>query len=288
MPTDPLEQILTAFELSLLLAGLWLLGQVLFSPTFRARWWKTNLLPGWSVAPAEFAMYLLVFFAGGFILQSILRFSLGEYIMKSSDRAGLEVMIYGAGLDGGALIGCLLFPVLRRSWHADYGIAPPPETVTAPTLPWSKVLLYGAGTLALAMPVIILLSLGWTYLLRQLGLPDDVQDAVAIFSNTQSHAVIVGMLVVACVLAPIMEELLFRAGLYRFCRQRLGRGAAMLISGLLFGAIHVNWAGFLPLSILGMLLALVYEATGSIRVPIVAHAFFNLNSILFIVSGLSQ
>jgi membrane protease YdiL (CAAX protease family) len=96
------------------------------------------------------------------------------------------------------------------------------------------------------------------------------------------------MFVVACVLAPMMEELLFRAGLYRFCRQRLGRVAALLISGTLFGAIHANWAGFLPLSVLGVMLALVYEATGSIRVSIVAHAFFNLNSILMILSGISQ
>jgi CAAX protease family protein len=88
------------------------------------------------------------------------------------------------------------------------------------------------------------------------------------------------------VLAPMMEELLFRAGLYRFCRQCLGRGSALVISGALFGAIHANWAGFLPLAFLGVMLALAYEATGSIAVPIVAHAFFNFINIISIVSGL--
>ena len=37
-----------------------------------------------------------------------------------------------------------------------------------------------------------------------------------------------------------------------------------------------------------MLLALVYEATGSIRVAIIAHGLFNLNTIILLLSGLTQ
>ena len=47
-------------------------------------------------------------------------------------------------------------------------------------------------------------------------------------------------------------------------------------------------AGILPLAMLGMLLALVYEATGSIRVAIIAHGLFNLNTIILLLSGLTQ
>ena len=99
---------------------------------------------------------------------------------------------------------------------------------------------------------------------------------------------VAGMLLVACVFAPIYEELLFRAGLYRFIRLKLGRMPALLVSGLCFGAMHANWAGLLPLAVLGMLLALVYEATGSIRVAIIAHGLFNLNTIILLLSGLTQ
>jgi membrane protease YdiL (CAAX protease family) len=98
---------------------------------------------------------------------------------------------------------------------------------------------------------------------------------------------VAALLGVACVLAPIYEEVLFRAGLYRFCRQRLGRPLALLASGLLFGALHLNLASFAPLSLFGMVLAVAYESTGSIRVAIVAHALFNLNSVLIVLSGLS-
>lgn len=288
MPSNSVQQILTAFEIGLFLVGLWLVARLAFNAPFRNRWCRTNHLTVWPVAPAEFAMYLLLLFAGGFILQAALRLWLGEFIQKAGDRAGLEIMIYGSGLDGGALLGLLLFPVLRRAWHADYGAIVPPVAAPGPTVPWTKTLLYGGAVVAIALPLVAGLFAGWTFLLRKLGLPEEVQDAVAIFANTKSPLVIAGMLIVACVLAPMMEELLFRAGLYRFCRQRLGRGAALAISGILFGAIHANWASFLPLAFLGVMLALVYEATGSIRVAIVAHAFFNLNSILLILSGFTQ
>jgi len=137
-----------------------------------------------------------------------------------------------------------------------------------------------------ALPLLALLSFGWTFLLRKMGLPDEPQDLIAIFSNTRSPWVIAGMFLVACVLAPLNEELVFRAGLYRFCRQKLGRNWALLLSGCLFGALHGNLAGFLPLALLGAGLAIAYEATGDIRVTIVAHGLFNLNTILVVLSGL--
>ena len=288
MPTEFSQQVLVVFEISLILSGVWLVGLLAFQRSFRDRWTHTNKLPFWTITLPEFCLYLLALFAGGFLVQSILHVWLSDFIAKSADRAGLEIMIYGAGLDGGALIGWLLFPYLRSALYTDYGVNPPTEPAPAPALSWNQTLLYGIGTVALSMPILIGLSAGWEFILKKCGLPDDPQDSIAIFANTKSPAIVVGMLLVACVLAPMMEELLFRAGIYRFCRQKFGRGVALLISSVLFGAIHFNWAGFVPLAVLGAMLALVYEATGSIRVAIVAHAFFNLNTILAILSGLSK
>jgi hypothetical protein len=214
------------------------------------------------------------------------------------------------------------------------------------------VLRYAAGTLLVALPVVALLSFGWNYVLRTFSLPDAPQDLIAIFAKTKSPWVIAGMLAVACILAPITEELIFRRGLYRYFRQNhiasvgfvaiaisvqatlllqaageqfvaqhfregaikvllafgvllvsLGvfwfgsrsreveknkRLLALVLSGLCFGILHGSWTGFLPLAILGMILAIVYEATGSIRVPIIVHALFNLNTVLIVLSGLAD
>ncbi len=287
MPNNFVQQFLTSFEISLFLVGIGLVCLLAFNVRFRTRWWSANHLPAWPLAPAEFALYLLLFFGGSALLTSTLQFTVGKFMAKAADRSGLEVIVYGIGLDGGALLGWMLFPFLRRAWYSDYGVAPA-ETPAPPALPWSKALLYGAGTVVMAMPLIYALTYGWEFILTQLGLPDEPQDSIAIFANTKSRLIIAGMLVVACVLAPIMEELLVRGGIYRFCRQHLGRGAALLISGVVFGVLHFNLRGLVPLSAFGMVLAVAYETTGSIRVPIVAHAFFNLNTILFILSGMQQ
>lgn len=285
MPTGPVQQLLVAFELSLLLMGAFFVFRLATNAAQRERWLESNRLPKWPVTGAEFALLLLLLLGIGFMLQAAAQMLLRDYITASDSRAGLEVFVYGAAFHGGVLLGWLLFPSLRRRWHFDYG-APPPAEEEASKPAWPVPLYQAVGSLLVALPVLIFFNLGWTVLLRELGLPEEPQDLIAIFANTKSSLVLAGMLLVACGLAPLSEELMFRAGLYRFCRQRLGRATALLINGVCFGALHGNWAGFLPLALLGVALALAYEATGDIRVPVIAHALFNLNTVVIVLSGI--
>ncbi|MDI1335993.1 MAG: CPBP family intramembrane metalloprotease [Lacunisphaera sp.] len=287
MPPGPVQQLLIAFELSLLLMGAYLVFRLTTNAAPRTRWLETNRLAAWSVTGVEFALFVLLIFGSGFIFQAAAQIFLKGYIAASPSRGGLEIFIYGAAFHGGSLLGWLLFPSVRRSLHFDYGARPPPE-VAAPKPAWPAPFYQGVGTLLAALPMLIVFNLGWTTLLQKLGLPDEPQDLIAIFASTKSPVVLAGMLVVACGLAPLNEELIFRAGLYRFCRQRLGRNWALIVSGLCFGALHGNWASFLPLAVLGMGLAVAYEATGDIRVTVIAHGLFNLNTIVIVLSGLPQ
>jgi membrane protease YdiL (CAAX protease family) len=288
MPASPAQNALNAIELTLLLAGAGLVLWLLVNPRLRQRWLGTNALPHWPVTLPEFLFGALLVFAQGFLLQSVVQTAFGSTISGAVDRTGLELFVYGAGFHAGILSGCAIFPVLRRRLYADYGGVPPSLPRRPTTLSWLEILRYGAATVIIALPVLTVLSLGWTEALRVLGLPDAPQDLIKIFAETRSPWVIAGMLIVACVFAPLSEELLFRAGLYRFVRQKLGRMPALLISGICFGLLHGNWAGFLPLAVLGMILALAYEATGSIRVAIVAHGLFNLNTILLVLASLHR
>ena len=284
MPTGPAQQLLVAFELSLLLMGAFLVFRLAASAGQRARWLQTNRLPPWPVTGQEFALLLFLIVGCAFLGQSTAQLLLRNFI---GHRAGLELFVYGAAFHGGGLAAWRLFPRVRRLWQFDDG-APPPAGITAPQPPWPGPAVQAVGVLLTALPLLIVGNLAWTALLQQLGLPDEPQDLIAVFAATKSPVILAGMLVVACGLAPLNEELLFRAGLYRYCRQRLGRNRALLISGCLFGALHANLASFLPLALLGMGLALAYEATGDIRVTVIAHALFNLNTIIFILSGLPQ
>jgi len=53
---------------------------------------------------------------------------------------------------------------------------------------------------------------------------------------------------------------------------------AVIVSAALFSVIHIEVSVLLPLFVLGIVLALVYEETGDIRAPILFHGIFNLQT----------
>jgi membrane protease YdiL (CAAX protease family) len=61
---------------------------------------------------------------------------------------------------------------------------------------------------------------------------------------------------------------------------RLGRYG----TALLFGIMHGNLAAVIPLAFVGWVLAMLYERSGNILAPIVAHVVFNLAP--FVLLGL--
>jgi hypothetical protein len=88
------------------------------------------------------------------------------------------------------------------------------------------------------------------------------------------------------VIAPLTEEIFFRGFLYAGLRTRVGMPKAMLISTLFFTALHFSVDAFIPIFVLGLFLAWVYEKTGSLYPGILLHAANN--GIALIVLALAQ
>jgi membrane protease YdiL (CAAX protease family) len=83
------------------------------------------------------------------------------------------------------------------------------------------------------------------------------------------------------IIVPIGEEVFFRGFVYGGLRARWGVTVALIVSGLFFAVVHVQLVHGLPIFVLGLLLAALYERTQSLVAPIVTHALYN---ILFILS----
>jgi membrane protease YdiL (CAAX protease family) len=84
---------------------------------------------------------------------------------------------------------------------------------------------------------------------------------------------------------PIGEEIYFRGLVYGAFRRALGRHAGVLVSAAFFAAAHVQLVEFLPIFILGTILAYLYEYTGSLVPGMIAHAVNNLAALaLFYVA----
>lgn len=86
------------------------------------------------------------------------------------------------------------------------------------------------------------------------------------------QALILGITVI--VAAPIVEEPMFRGFVLRGWLP-VGSGAAVLVSGVLFGMLHGQLAQLVALIIVGVLLGVVALRSGSIFPPMVLHATFN-------------
>lgn len=84
------------------------------------------------------------------------------------------------------------------------------------------------------------------------------------------------LLIVVGIIAPIVEELIFRGLVQKRIRDYLGAGWAVLLSALCFGIYHGNMIQFIYAAFLGILFALLHEKTGSLWIPITAHIAANL------------
>ena len=77
------------------------------------------------------------------------------------------------------------------------------------------------------------------------------------------------------VFAPIFEELLFRAIVCRN-NEEMGQWFAVIISGLVFGLWHTNYAQFASATTVGIMFGIMYVKTRSIIPTMVAHFINNL------------
>jgi membrane protease YdiL (CAAX protease family) len=90
------------------------------------------------------------------------------------------------------------------------------------------------------------------------------------------------------VMAPIVEELVFRGYIYTLLENLWGATPAVLASGLLFGFIHFPqlWPGYfqmLLISVVGLVLSLARARTGTTLASIVLHFGYNATISLFFV-----
>lgn len=144
------------------------------------------------------------------------------------------------------------------------------------------------------IPVIWVTALVWSTVLTELaeaGIIDSLspQPLIKLFQDGGELPAIILLVIAAVVVAPIVEEIIFRGCIYRFLKSQTTLFGAQVLSGALFAVVHSNTMSFLPLVAVGIILARVYEKSGSLSVAIWFHAFFNAFSLsMLFITGLSE
>lgn len=115
-------------------------------------------------------------------------------------------------------------------------------------------------------------------LCRALGVPMTEHPLLKTLQRENDPRALWMLLLVAGVLAPISEEILFRGFLLRALRRPIpSRAAAVLAASLLFGAVHPGLSSLLPIMWVGSVFALLFTTSKdrSLLSAMVCHALFN-------------
>ena len=122
---------------------------------------------------------------------------------------------------------------------------------------------------------LVLMGAGYESFLESVYGKAPLQGIVQFLKSTDDALALTLLALVACIGAPVAEEVLFRGYIYPVTKTFTGAPVAMVFSGLLFATIHYNLLSLPVLFVMGILLALAYEKTRSLWVPIIGHAVFN-------------
>jgi len=88
------------------------------------------------------------------------------------------------------------------------------------------------------------------------------------------------------IFGPLFEEVLFRGFAFEGIRHsRIGTVGAVFITSLLWSFIHFqyNWYGMLGIFVMGLILGIARQATGSLYIPVAIHCLNNFASIIEIM-----
>ena len=190
------------------------------------------------------------------------------------------VLVSGTVVQGSFLAGIIAaFAVGKSGFYAG---------LSARSLGAWRSLLDGVRHYLAFLPLLALTSAGMLLAVRVwnhfgIDYTPAPQEILFYINDSESPLFIAAMAVFAVVVAPVLEETLFRGTLYRFLKAKIGPLAALVSANACFGAVHLDFDAFLPLCAAGMFFTWAYERTGNLRVPIVCHMCLNANTFFMLV-----
>jgi CAAX protease family protein len=200
-----------------------------------------------------------------------------------------------------ATIAYLVIAAVVEAGGGDVTAGGPPGVVIAATLVQDVALIAAAvafaglwvrGLTAASFglrPAALRSAAGWTILtfvafwiltaiyVSIVGQPDQ-QELTRDLHDEESLAALISYAVLLAFVAPLCEEFFFRGFVFGVLREKLGVAGGVVVTGIVFGLVHVAGSPIETvgvLVILGMLLCILYWRTGSLLPCIALHAINN-------------
>ena len=132
----------------------------------------------------------------------------------------------------------------------------------------------------LFVPIIFLISIVSKQLLPEFTEQQQVKDLRDSFFEIISRDGIIIIL-----LAPIIEEVVFRGLFYAALKSYFPWIVSIIFSSVVFSLIHENILAFTLLFSLSLVLTFIYELYGKLFYPILIHSCFNITMLFLIYIG---
>ncbi len=198
---------------------------------------------------------------------------------------GLSTLAGGAIVNLGYVLAVILGAIILKRQESGWrqiGLAPPAN--------WIKTLLLGIGAAIGAIVVFVVMQMIVVGLLTAIGMSPPEIDQSRFNPLEGNLALFILMVVLAWTTIAFGEELFYRAFLITglISGTDLGKTSAILISGLIFGAVHFAEGpmGILSNSAIGFLFGWIYVRSGyNLWITIVGHGIINTLRFVLLYTG---
>ncbi|MBG86127.1 MAG: hypothetical protein CMO80_04415 [Verrucomicrobiales bacterium] len=150
---------------------------------------------------------------------------------------------------------------------------------------WGRAIVRGMVIGLLIAPLVMALQAGCHWLFTQAEVKAPRQEVVTTLVQTVQWDQRIYFGFIAIVIAPVVEEIMFRGVMYPALKYRGYGAAAVWGSAIIFAMMHGNLLSLIPLTLLGLLLIALYEWSGNLLTPIFAHSTFNAVNFALITFG---
>lgn len=222
--------------------------------------------------------------AVAFYLIAVLALSGMAELLRLDPESPLAGMFVGSGAQAVGLIVCVLIASKRYEGGAHAYVFGLPGVRSTGILRWSL----GTAVVTIGLcPLIALASVQlFTWIMPEFEAPTH-PTLIALKDDGASFGIFLALWFGAAIIAPIAEEFFFRGFLQTMlCGVFDGRWTPILITSVAFGLVHYSQPHAVPaLIFLSILVGYAYERTGSLAVPILVHALFNLKTLIWQTIG---
>lgn len=230
------------------------------------------------------AMYLGITIALQFVVMFYLMFHMLMLRMPMN-----QILDFFAGLETNYRDNLMLVSVLNLVYIAGFGtwyffIR---KKTGGTLLSYRRILSPGSIVCMAGLAVCAQLCCNLLMLLVHLMMPEQFNQYTKLMEGLDIQVMPAwAMILIVAIWAPLAEELIFRAMIYRTLRKGFGVAVAAVLSGVIFGVYHMNVVQGIYAGALGILLAYIYETTDSLLGSYLYHMLFNLSS--YVLEGVQK